>query len=187
MTPLVDVSALNFRFSGDRTKARAGARRMRALEMLEVVRIPSARRRLDSYPHEMSGGMRQRAMMALALACRPKILLVLLLRELQREFGISCSFAPRCSVAEARCFDPSRPTWSWLAPEARDVSWWSVQLPRNGLNAAVGFRGYRLCPGASHLKMTWSRQPIMARFPDGAGRTSRINRGELSCIFQASI
>src|SRR6201999_3264236 len=49
--------------------------RARALEMLEVVRIPSAKRRLDSYPHEMSGGMRQRAMIALALACRPKILL----------------------------------------------------------------------------------------------------------------
>ena len=49
--------------------------RARALEMLEVVRIPSAKRRLDSYPHEMSGGMRQRAMIALALACKPKILL----------------------------------------------------------------------------------------------------------------
>jgi peptide/nickel transport system ATP-binding protein len=80
----------------------------RALEMLEVVRIPSARRRLDSYPHEMSGGMRQRAMIALALACKPKILLadepttaldatlqiqiLLLLRELQREFGMSVLF-----------------------------------------------------------------------------------------------
>src|SRR3954453_18500822 len=79
-----------------------------ALEMLEVVRIPSARRRLDAYPHEMSGGMRQRAMIALALACRPKILLadepttaldatvqiqiLLLLRELQREFGMSVIF-----------------------------------------------------------------------------------------------
>src|SRR5256885_14119785 len=51
------------------------AARARALEMLEVVRIPSARRRLDAYPHEMSGGMRQRAMIALALACKPKILL----------------------------------------------------------------------------------------------------------------
>ena len=79
----------------------------RALEMLEVVRIPSAKRRLDSYPHEMSGGMRQRAMIALALACKPKILLadepttaldatvqiqILLLRELQREFGMSVIF-----------------------------------------------------------------------------------------------
>jgi peptide/nickel transport system ATP-binding protein len=82
--------------------------RARALEMLEVVRIPSAKRRLDAYPHEMSGGMRQRAMIALALACRPKILLadepttaldatvqiqiLLLLRELQREFGMSVVF-----------------------------------------------------------------------------------------------
>jgi peptide/nickel transport system ATP-binding protein len=80
----------------------------RALEMLEVVRIPSAKRRLDSYPHEMSGGMRQRAMIALALSCKPKILLadepttaldatvqiqiLLLLRELQREFGMSVIF-----------------------------------------------------------------------------------------------
>ena len=80
----------------------------RALQMLEVVRIPSARRRLDAYPHEMSGGMRQRAMIALALACKPKILLadepttaldatvqiqiLLLLRELQREFGMSVIF-----------------------------------------------------------------------------------------------
>jgi len=82
--------------------------RARALEMLEVVRIPSAKRRLASYPHEMSGGMRQRAMIALALACKPKILLadepttaldatvqiqiLLLLRELQREFGMSVVF-----------------------------------------------------------------------------------------------
>jgi peptide/nickel transport system ATP-binding protein len=53
----------------------ASEARARALEMLEVVRIPSAKRRLDTYPHEMSGGMRQRAMIALALACRPKVLL----------------------------------------------------------------------------------------------------------------
>ena len=85
-----------------------GAGRRRALEMLERVRIPSPRRRLDAYPHEMSGGMRQRAMIALALACRPKVLLadepttaldatvqiqiLLLLRELQREFGMAVIF-----------------------------------------------------------------------------------------------
>jgi peptide/nickel transport system ATP-binding protein len=80
----------------------------RALEMLDVVRIPSAKRRLNSYPHEMSGGMRQRAMIALALSCKPRILLadepttaldatvqiqiLVLLRELQREFGMSVIF-----------------------------------------------------------------------------------------------
>src|ERR1700746_3412979 len=44
----------------------------RALEILEVVRIPSAKRRLDAYPHEMSGGMRERAMIAVAPACKPQ-------------------------------------------------------------------------------------------------------------------
>ncbi|SHG93929.1 ABC transporter ATP-binding protein [Marivita hallyeonensis] len=80
----------------------------RALEMLELVRIPSAKQRLENYPHEMSGGMRQRAMIALALACRPKLLLadepttaldatvqiqiLLLLRELQQEMGMGVIF-----------------------------------------------------------------------------------------------
>jgi peptide/nickel transport system ATP-binding protein len=82
--------------------------RARALELFERVRIPSATRRLDNYPHEMSGGMRQRAMIALALSCRPKLLLadepttaldatvqiqvLLLLRELQRDLGLSIIF-----------------------------------------------------------------------------------------------
>ena len=80
----------------------------RAKNLLDMVRIPSAVRRLKSYPHEMSGGMRQRAMVALALACRPKLLLadepttaldvtvqiqiILLLRELQRELGMAVIF-----------------------------------------------------------------------------------------------
>jgi peptide/nickel transport system ATP-binding protein len=86
----------------------AGAARQRALALFERVRIPSPERRLDAYPHEMSGGMRQRAMIALALACRPQVLLadepttaldatvqiqiLLLLRELQAELGLSTIF-----------------------------------------------------------------------------------------------
>ena len=82
--------------------------RQRALALFEQVRIPSAERRLDAYPHEMSGGMRQRAMIALALSCKPRVLLadepttaldatvqvqiLLLLRELQRELGLAMIF-----------------------------------------------------------------------------------------------
>ncbi|WP_337268518.1 ABC transporter ATP-binding protein [Oryzifoliimicrobium ureilyticus] len=50
-------------------------RRERALELLTLVGIPDAKRRLHEYPHQFSGGMRQRAMIAIALACSPKLLL----------------------------------------------------------------------------------------------------------------
>jgi peptide/nickel transport system ATP-binding protein len=80
----------------------------RALDLLDMVQIPSAARRLKAYPHEISGGMRQRAMIALALSCRPSVLLadepttaldvtvqiqiILLLRQLQQKMGMAVIF-----------------------------------------------------------------------------------------------
>ena len=83
----------------------AAAARRRAIELLDLVRIPDARRRADDYPHRLSGGMRQRVMVAMAIASRPRLLIadepttaldvtiqaqiLELLRELRRELGMS--------------------------------------------------------------------------------------------------
>jgi peptide/nickel transport system ATP-binding protein len=90
------------------TRIGRSAARTRALELLEMVQIPSPERRLDAYPHELSGGLRQRAMIAMALSCSPRLLLadepttaldatvqvqvLILLRRLQRELGMGMIF-----------------------------------------------------------------------------------------------
>ncbi len=82
--------------------------RQRAIEVLERVNMPQPQRTIDRYPHQLSGGMRQRAMIAMALSCRPALLIadepttaldvttqaqiLTLMRDLQRDFGMAIIF-----------------------------------------------------------------------------------------------
>lgn len=108
MTSLTPVHTIGFQIREvlrrhlkmPRTEARA-----RAMELLDFVRIPDVARRIDAYPHELSGGMRQRVMVAMAIACSPELLIadepttaldvtvqaqiMELLAELRRELGMS--------------------------------------------------------------------------------------------------
>ena len=75
LNPLLPVGLQITESLGVHLGLRGGAAQRRAVELLDQVGIPDARRRLANYPHEFSGGMRQRVMIAIALAAGPKLLL----------------------------------------------------------------------------------------------------------------
>jgi oligopeptide transport system ATP-binding protein len=94
------VEALTVHMEMDKAEAKK-----RAIELLDMVGIPGAAQRVDEYPHQFSGGMRQRAMIAMALSCQPKLLIadepttaldvtiqaqiVDLVKRLQQELGMA--------------------------------------------------------------------------------------------------
>ena len=94
------MEAILFHQGLDKSEARR-----KAIEMLGRVKIPSPETRIDAYPHQLSGGMRQRAMIAMALSCQPKLLIadepttaldvtiqdgiIRLLKEIQKQMGMA--------------------------------------------------------------------------------------------------
>jgi len=168
----------------------------RALELLELVQIPSAKRRLASYPHELSGGLRQRAMIAIALACRPKLLLadepttaldatvqiqiLLLLRRLQRELGMGVIFvthdlgvageiADRVAVMYAGQFVEEGPVGEVMRRPLHPYTQGLI-----GSTVHAGLRGTRLAaiPGAP---------PNLARRPEGCAFAPRCSLADDAC------
>jgi len=168
----------------------------RALELLEMVQIPSAARRLKSYPHEMSGGMRQRAMIALALSCRPAVLLadepttaldvtvqiqiIVLLRQLQQELGMAVVFvthdvgvaaevADRIAVMYAGRFVETGPTDAVIRSPSHPYT--AGLLASTVLGAAQGQR-LEAIPGTP---------PDMTALPPGCSFAPRCRYADPRC------
>jgi peptide/nickel transport system ATP-binding protein len=171
--------------------------RARALELFEFVRIPSPERRLAAYPHELSGGMRQRAMISLALASRPKLLLadepttaldatvqiqiLLLLRELQRELGLSVLFVTHDIGAAVEVADRIAVMYAGKIVEEGPVR----TLIRNpvhpytqALLSSVAHGGF---VRGSRLKTISGSPPDLANLPPGCSFADRCDQATEAC------
>ena len=171
--------------------------RARALALFERVRIPSPERRLDAYPHEMSGGMRQRAMIALALACRPKVLLadepttaldatvqiqiLLLLRELQRDLGLSIVFVTHDLGAAVEVADRIAVMYAGRIVElgsARDL----IRTPRHPYTIGLlKSRAHGVLAKGARLDTIPGSPPDLLRLPPGCSFAPRCPLAVEAC------
>ena len=179
------------------SKMTAAEARARALKLFEQVRIPSPERRLDAYPHEMSGGMRQRAMIALALACGPQVLLadepttaldatvqiqiLLLLRELQRDLGLSIIFVTHDIGAAIEVTDRIAVMYAGQIVEegpVRDV----IRKPRHPYTIALlSSRARDDLPKGARLETIGGAPPDLANLPPGCAFAPRCSRANDAC------
>jgi len=75
LNPVISIGRQIVEVLRQHQSLKRGTERNRAVELLDLVRIPEPHRRFDDYPHQLSGGMRQRVMIAIAIACSPKLLI----------------------------------------------------------------------------------------------------------------
>ncbi|WP_354354757.1 ABC transporter ATP-binding protein [Variovorax boronicumulans] len=169
----------------------------RALALFERVRIPSPERRLQAYPHEMSGGMRQRAMIALALACKPQLLLadepttaldatvqiqiLLLLRELQRDLGLSVIFVTHDIGAAVEVADRIAVMYAGRIVEegtAREL----IRSPRHPYTIALlKSRAHGALARGTRLETIGGAPPDLSALPPGCSFAERCALASDAC------
>ena len=171
--------------------------RVRSVQALDAVKIPEAARRLTMYPHEFSGGMRQRVMIAMALLCEPDVLIadepttaldvtvqaqiIALMRELQRDFGTAIVMITHDLGVVAGLCDEVMVLYGGRVMEqgTADSIFYQPTHPYTvGLLGAVpriehGERALVAIPGAP---------PNMARLPPGCPFSERCALAESRCV-----
>ena len=179
------------------TGASAAEARARSLALFERVRIPSPARRLQAYPHEMSGGMRQRAMIALALSCNPKVLLadepttaldatvqiqiLLLLRELQREMGLAIVFVTHDIGAAAEIADRVAVMYGGRIVEQGSLAQ-LLRAPRHPYTIALlKGRAHGAMRKGERLETIPGSPPDLAALPPGCAFAPRCALAEPAC------
>jgi peptide/nickel transport system ATP-binding protein len=156
--------------------------RQRAIEMLELVGIPSAPQRVDEYPHQLSGGMRQRVMIAMALACRPSVLIadepttaldvtiqaqiLELLKRLQAEFGMAVIIITHDLGVVAETADRVAVMYAGQVVEYSDVRS-AFKRPLHPYAAGLQASLPKLGETRDRLRVIPGNVPNPARFPPG--------------------
>jgi oligopeptide/dipeptide ABC transporter ATP-binding protein len=166
------------------------AARARAIEMLTLLGIPEPARRFDAYPHQLSGGMRQRAMIAMALCCRPSLLIadepttaldvtvqaqiLDLIRRLQKELGMAVIFITHNLGVAAEIADRILVMYAGQAVEtgpARSI-FRKTRMPyTHGLLASVPRLG--MDRDAAPLQAIPGNVPSLAELPPGCAFAPR--------------
>ena len=175
-----------------------GARQARAeaVEALAMVGIPAPERRLDSYPHEFSGGMRQRALIAMAIACRPQLLIadepttaldvtvqaqvIALLRRLARDLDLAVLFISHNLDLVAELCDRVVVMYAGMAMEAAPVEA-LFGAPRHPYTRLLQQCIPRVDGVAGRLSSIDGAPPVLGQMPPGCPFAARCPDVEARC------
>lgn len=184
------MEAIELHQKVDRNEARK-----RAIEVLEQVRIPQAATRIDDYPHQFSGGMRQRAMIAMALSCNPKLLIadepttaldvtvqaqiLDLMREIQRDRGMSIVLITHDLGVVAEMCDDVAVMYAGSVVEhtnVRDL----FKNPR--MPYTMGLLNSVPRPGSGRLQSIEGQPPSLINLPNACRFAPRCHLREPKCL-----
>ncbi len=170
--------------------------RMRAIEMLELVGIPAAKERYDTYPHQLSGGMRQRAMIAMALSCNPQMLIadepttaldvtiqaqiLELFQSLQERFNMSVQFITHDLGVISEVSDKILVMYGGQTCETgatQDI----INSPKHPYTAALIQSRPRMGTRVNRLQTIEGTVPAPHDFPKGCPFATRCTRVKEEC------